>query len=160
MDKNPRGSATRSLHDPLPHVGAVEVEPLGLGRRANVQDTLIVTWQDQGEFTLDVVPVGEQPPGDGGLGPPTMSDQKLMHDLHVALTQRHEVDQLEVDPILTQIQDVGHTTGHTRSEVATGGPKDEHRATRHVLAAMVAQSFDDCRGAGVAYAEPLAHLTA
>src|SRR5665647_3875414 len=57
LDRNPRGSATRGLHDSLPHVGAVEVKTLGLGLGTNVQDTLIVTWQDEGELALDVVPV-------------------------------------------------------------------------------------------------------
>src|SRR5665647_3878226 len=96
VDRKPRGSATRSLHDPLPHVGAVEVKPFGLGRCPNVEDTLIVTRQDQGELALDVLPVRQQPSGNRGLGPPAMSCQKLLHDLHVAFTQRHEIDQLMV----------------------------------------------------------------
>src|SRR5664280_2678906 len=160
VDRNPRGSATRGLHDSLPHVGAVEVKTLGLGLGTNVQDTLIVTRQDEGELTLDVVPVREQPSGNGGLGPPTMSGQKLQHDLLITLTQRQEVGHLTVDPTRTQIQDIGHTTGHTRCEVATSGPKDEHGATGHVLATVVAHSFDHCRGTRVAHTEPLADLAA
>src|SRR5450759_5879971 len=99
VDRNPRGSATRGLHDSLPHVGAVEVKTLGLGLGTNVQDTLIVTWQDEGELALDVVPVREQPSGNRRFGPTTMSGQKLLHDLNIELTQGHEVHELTVDPV-------------------------------------------------------------
>src|SRR5665811_967382 len=97
VDRNPCGSATGSLHDPFPYLGAVEVEPLGLRGCANVQNPLVVARQDESETALVVVPACEQPSGDSGLGPLTMLGQQLVHDLHVTVTQRHQIDEVVVD---------------------------------------------------------------
>src|SRR5665647_1158922 len=159
VDRNPCGSATGSLHNPFPYLGAVEVESLGLRGSANVQNPLVVTRKDESETALVVVPACEQPSGDGGLSPLPMLDQELVYDLYVIAAQRHQIDKIVIDAVLAQIQYIGHTTGHTGSEVATGRPKDQDGATRHVLTAVVTQSFDHRGGAGVANAESLAHLT-
>jgi hypothetical protein len=88
-----------------------------------------------------------------------MLDQELVHHLYVVVTQRHQIDEIVIDTVLAQIQHIGHATGHTGGEVATGRPKDQDGATRHVFAAVVPQSFDHRGGTGVAHAESLAHLT-
>lgn len=69
-----------------------------------------------------------------------------------------EVDQLGVQVVLEVLVRVVHerdATGHARTEVAAGLAEDDDLATRHVLAAVVADAFDDGRGSGVADREAL-----
>ena len=50
----------------------------------HVEDALVVPGQDEGEAGADVVPVREQPSGDGGVGPLPVLDEQVVHDLLVA----------------------------------------------------------------------------
>jgi hypothetical protein len=50
--------------------------------------------------------------------------------------------------------------GHAGGEVAAGGADDHDAAAGHILATVIANAFDDCVGAAVADAKPLAgHAT-
>ena len=55
-----------------------------------------------------------------------------------------------------EIEHVGDAAAHAGREIATRLAQDHGPAAGHVLAAMIADSLDDRRGAAVADAEPLA----
>src|SRR5690606_33836304 len=46
-----------------------------------------------------------------------------------------------------------------RAEVLAGGSEDDHEATGHVLAAVIADTFDDRDRAGIAHAEAFARAS-
>ena len=54
------------------------------------------------------------------------------------------------------VQDEGLAAAHAGREVAPRGPEDDDAAAGHVLAAVVADAFDDGLGAAVAHGEALA----
>ena len=55
----------------------------------------------------------------------------------------------------SRVPDVGDAAGHAGREVAARGAENHRAAAGHVLAAVVADAFDDGLGAAVAHAEPL-----
>ena len=62
--------------------------------------------------------------------------------------------------VVVQVEHVGRAAGHAGGEVAADRPEDDDGAAGHVLAAVVADAFDDGGRAGVAHREPLADETA
>lgn len=69
-----------------------------------------------------------------------------------------DVDELPVAMGLERMRrivDVGHATVHARREVDAHLAQDEHAPTRHVLAAVVADSLDDQVRTRVARGEAL-----
>src|SRR6476620_7380930 len=75
--RKPWGSATGSLHDPVPHVGSVEVEALGRGLAPDVEDTLVVARQHECDALTGTGPVVEQALGDGRVGPSRVALEQL-----------------------------------------------------------------------------------
>ena len=51
---------------------------------------------------------------------------------------------------------VGEATGHTGTDVATGGTEHHHHATGHVLERVVTSALNHCLTFRVAHREPLA----
>src|SRR5690349_24432549 len=95
--RKPWGSATGSLHDPVPHVGTVEVEALCLGGGADVEDALVVAGKDEREALAGGRPVVEQGLCDRRAGPPHVPLEQATQRRVVVGTQRPEVDELAVD---------------------------------------------------------------
>src|SRR6185295_5171695 len=53
-------------------------------------------------------------------------------------------------------EDVGDAAGHARRKIPSGPAEDDDAAAGHVLAAMIADAFDDGQRAAVSHGEPLA----
>ena len=109
------------------------------------------------------VPVLEQPLGHREPVSPAWRVTVSRSKTAVFVVEGLEVDHLEVDPlgeVAVGVVDVGDATRHARPEVPTRRAEDDDPSTGHVLAAVVADTFDDRRGARVAHAEALAHLSA
>ena len=53
------------------------------------------------------------------------------------------------------IEDERETAAHSRGEIATGAAEHDDGSSRHVLAAVIADSFDHCYRAAVAHREAL-----
>src|SRR6478752_5358541 len=118
--RKPWGSATGSLHDPVPHFGSVEVEALLLGLGPDVEDTLEVAREHEREPLARSLPVVEQGAGDGRLGPPDVALEQLAERLLVGGPERQEVDHLAVDEVGVEVEHEGDATGHAGREVASG----------------------------------------
>ena len=58
------------------------------------------------------------------------------------------------------IEHVGDATAHSRGEIPARAAEHDDHATRHVFAAMVADTFDHGEGAAVSYREALARQAA
>jgi len=56
---------------------------------------------------------------------------------------------LLLDEAAGGVPDERQAAGHARTEGGTRRPENEHRSTGHVLAGVVAHTFDDGGGAGV-----------
>src|SRR5687768_7606876 len=85
--RKPWGSATGSLHDSVPDLGAVEVEALGLGGGTHVEDTLVVAGKDEREAATGRLPVLEQPRRHGGSRVLAVALEKATDDVDVVRTQ-------------------------------------------------------------------------
>src|SRR5690606_41531118 len=68
----------------------------------------------------------------------------------------HQLVVVSVNKVLIEIQHVCKATGHTGTEVVAGVAQYGHQTARHVFAAMVAHTFDNCVSAGVTHRETLA----
>ena len=55
-----------------------------------------------------------------------------------------------------RVEHVGDAAAHAGSEVAAGRAEHDDAPAGHVLAAVIADAFDDRQGAAVAHGEPLA----
>ena len=78
-------------------------------------------------------------------------------ELAVLVVERVQVDHLGVHPHRIEVEHVGDAAGHARAEVAAGRAQHDDPATRHVFAAVVADTLHDRGRAGVAHGEPLPH---
>src|ERR1700722_9014480 len=54
------------------------------------------------------------------------------------------------------VEDLGQPTRHARAKVLTGGTQHDYQTARHVLAAMVSNTFHHRQGPGVAHGKALA----
>src|SRR5690606_8373893 len=88
--RKPWGSATGSLHDPVPDLGAVQVEALGLGCGTHVEDTLVVAGKDEREAATGRLPALEQPGRDGRAGVLAVALEQAADDVDVARAQRRD----------------------------------------------------------------------
>jgi hypothetical protein len=152
--RKPWGSATGSLHDPVPDLRAVEVEALGLRLGTDVEDALVVAGSTS-EKRDQRVPVGQQP-GATADSVHWSGVRRGARDACRSSGRRGEVDELGVDQFRREVEDVGHSPGHPGREVAARWAEDQDGATGHVLAAVVTDALDDGGRARVAHAEPLA----
>ena len=80
----------------------------------------------------------------------------------VLLAEIHQRDQIDhrrialAFELVEFVEDERDAATHARREVATGAAEHDDGAARHVFAAVVADTFDDCDRAAVPYREPLA----
>src|SRR6516164_6497922 len=100
-------------------------------------------------------------PGAGGCG--NVPLEQRLEVLHVRLhglgMYAADVDELvvvAVDEIALEVEYVGEAAGEAGPEVDPGAPKHAYRSTRHVLAAVIAGTFDHRYRARVAHRETLA----
>src|SRR4029079_12791090 len=87
------------------------------------------------------------------------------HEVVHLLDLRRVVQLAEADHLLVTaprerarlvVEHVGDAARHAGGEVAPGRPDDDDAAAGHVLAAVIADAFDDGAGAAVAHGEPFA----
>src|SRR6478609_12224016 len=154
--RKPWGSATGSLHDPVPHFGSVGVEALLLRLGPDVEDTLEVAREHEREALARSRPVVEQRLCHRRLGPRDVALEQLAQRTLVLVAQREEVDHLAVDEVGVEVEDVGHAARHAGREVATRLSEQDRSTTGHVLAPVVADALDHRVSTGVADAEALA----
>ena len=88
----------------------------------------------------------------GEIGVPLEQPEEV---LALVALERDQRDQLVVHEPLVRVEQVRHATGHAGAEVASVRAEDDDRASRHVLAAVVADPFDHCGRTRVADAEAL-----
>ena len=101
-------------------------------------------------FTNFAVIVGhcfEHAVGDGAAGVLAVALEQAAHEVDVlGVVQRLEVDHLLVAAdveVAVRVVDVGDAAAHAGREVAPGLADDDDAAAGHVLAAVVADAFDD-----------------
>src|SRR5690625_2438129 len=142
--RNPRGSAMSGLHDRLERIPAL---PRGI--RTRDEHALVVARHDLGQPRDDAVPGLQQAGGKSGAGLLLVPHHEVTHQRDVVVVQRFDVDHAGVDSGGLQVQHVGDTAGHPGSDIAPGAAEDQRRASGHVLARVVAGSFDDGGDPGV-----------
>ena len=108
-----------------------------------------------------VVPVVENPLRAAAAGQVEVARDQISDDLHILrVEQRLEIDRGQIAALLGEIaalvEHVGDAAAHAGGEIAAAGAEHEHQAVGHVLAAVVADAFDDRGRAGVANREALA----
>ena len=76
-----------------------------------------------------------------------------------SVEERLEIDHLAIAPareVAVGVEHIGDAAAHAGREVAPGPPEHDHPPAGHVLAAVIADTFDHDRRAAVADAETLA----
>src|SRR4029077_2053907 len=103
--------------------------------------------------------VVEHPPCDLAPGVPEVILHQAVDQPDVRLVdqrlQLHHVDVASLAEAPLAVEHEGHPAAHPRAEVPAGGPEHHHHPTGHVLAAVVADALDHCRGAAVPDGEAL-----
>src|SRR5262245_12003846 len=99
--------------------------------------------------------LGQQRRRSRRAGQPGVALEQPEEALPVLLVELHQRDQLVVDETAVGIEQEALTAGHARAEVAPVRTEHDHGATRHVLAGVVADTFDHSDGTGVADRESL-----
>src|SRR5207244_2239735 len=105
-------------------------------------------------------PVGQQAGRERAARVPHVPLQQLEHQLHVVFTiERFEIHELGIaawSERRLRIVDVRDTAAHAGCEIASGLAEHDDTAAGHVLAAMIADAFDDGDGSAVADRETFA----
>src|ERR1700685_851246 len=116
--------------------------------------------QHPDEFRAVAVPVGQDPFGELAPSVLMMAHNQRVNPLYlVVAADRPKFDHPGVAARIEStviVEHVGDSAAHSGGEIAPGAAEHDHRAARHVLAAMVADTFDDRRRAAVAHRETLA----
>src|SRR6266852_1671417 len=116
--------------------------------------------QDFDELADIAVPVVEDALGRSAPGVLMVAHDERVDALYLlAVAERSQLDHPGVAAVVEAgviVEHVGDSTAHPGGEVAPGAAQHDHRAARHVLAAMVADTLDDRRRAAVAHREALA----
>ena len=125
------------------------------------QDALVLVREDLDELGLLTGPVLEDPCGARAAGEVAMAREQGAEFFDVfRVDQRFEIDAGLVaaarGEVALIVVDVGDAAAHAGGEVAAGGTEDDDEAVGHVLAAVVADAFNNGGGAGVADGEALA----
>src|SRR5215471_3612217 len=88
-----------------------------------------------------------------------MALDQPVNQLHIArLDYRLQIDGSEIGALLGEIsaliKHVSDAAAHASREIPSAGAEHDHQSVRHVLAAVVANTFHHGRSAGVAHREP------
>jgi len=81
--------------------------------------------------------------------------------LHALRVDAMNVDQsvvITIDESSVEIEYIGKPPGHAGAKVDAVTPEDNHTAVRHVFTTVVANTFDDSRGAGISNRKSFARL--
>src|SRR6266550_942271 len=120
----------------------------------------VLAWDNGDEIPLRFIPLGERALRTRTAGVPGVLLHQMSYQVAVTeIDERHEIDHGCVALRLQLIELVEHerdSTTHSRGEVATGATEHDDGATGHVLAAVIADPFDDGDSPAVAHSEPLA----
>src|ERR1700678_4523287 len=87
-----------------------------------------------------------------------MACDEILHDLQIlCFDQGLEIDRAEVAALFGKIalliENISHAATHARSEISATRSQHQYGSLRHVLAAVVANAFDNGGGTGVAHGE-------
>src|SRR5579875_144261 len=120
-----------------------------------LQNLAVLRRHDLDEPRLIVIPVVQNSPGKLAFSVLIVARDKHPHLTALArIVQWFELDHSHVAAALEvacRIQHVRYTAAHSSREVASGATQDDHHASRHVLASVVAHSLDDRDRATVAH---------
>ena len=137
---------------------------LGLLRGLLRHDSLVVCRQDFDEAGKSTCEVEQDACGQLGASVVVVVlDETAQEGNLLRILQTRQLHHLGVDltlEVVVQVQDVGDASGHTSSEVPAGAAEDNDTTASHVLASVVADTFDDCSGTRVADGEALCSYTA
>ncbi|GJD02058.1 hypothetical protein ColKHC_10883 [Colletotrichum higginsianum] len=146
--------------------GQVVLGTLGLGGLGGLlrEDTLVVDRHDLDKTRQGPVEVYQDASSKLGAGVVVvvLDDTTEVGDLG-GLLYGFGLDHLGVElgqEVLVDIEDVGNTTRHAGSEVATSAAQNDDTTASHVLTAVVTNALDDSRGTRVADGESLGSNTA
>ena len=129
-----------------------------------VVDMLVLNRHDLNEFLDVTAPVVEHLLGQFGTGAEVVTTDEVVQLVAGCLVfherQFHHVHIAEVIERMVGVPYIGYTSTHTCGEVAACLSEYHDATTGHVLAAMVACTFDDGNGTAVADGKALAYPTA
>src|SRR2546423_2778323 len=112
------------------------------------------------EAVLRFLPLSKSAFGARTPGVPSMLLDEMPHLLALSeIGEWHEVDHRRIALLLQLIEFIEHErdpSAHPRPKIAPGAAEHDDGAPGHVLAAVVANSFDHCQRAAVADGEALA----
>src|SRR5450755_427296 len=113
-------------------------------------------WEDFDESRVYVVPVIENPLGATAASQVHVARNKIADNLHIlTFKQRFEVNGVEVAAFLSEIhalvENIGDAAAHASGKISAARTEHQHQPVCHVLAAMIANPFDDCGRAGIAH---------
>src|SRR5437868_2613659 len=133
-------------------------------RRCPLLQCLSVLARNHGEETvLRFLPLSKSAFGARTPGVPRMLLDEMAHLLALPeISQGYEVDHRRIAllrQLIEFIENERDSATHPRSEIASGATQDDDSAASHVLAAVVANSFDHCQRSAVANSEALARYT-
>src|SRR5450631_234735 len=112
--------------------------------------------EDFDESRVHVVPVIENPLGATAASQVHVTRNKIADNLHIlTFKQRFEVNGVEVAAFLSEIhalvENIGDAAAHASGKISAARTEHQHQPVCHVLAAMIANPFDDCGRARIAY---------
>ncbi len=150
----------RSAYPPLTSTCRRSLALAGPPSTLLVEDPPIVDRHDLDELRDRPVPVAQQASGDRALGVAGVLDQEVADLLDVlGLLELLEGDHVEVAAsreLAGLVEDERGAPAHPGGEVPPGRADHDGDAAGHVLAAVVADPFDDGQRPAVPDAEPLA----
>src|SRR5271165_4042613 len=105
-----------------------------------------------------LLPVVEDPLGAAAAGQVHVSCHEVADELHVLLIeQRLKIDRLKIAAFFGEfsvlVEDISHSTAHAGRKIPAARTKHHNQSIRHVLAPVVADSFDHGGRPGIANSE-------
>src|SRR5450631_1650521 len=138
-----------------------KVRNVSLLAAAHAQDSFEFVREDLDESRVHVVPVIENPLGATAASQVHVASNEIADTLHILnFKQRFEVDGVEVAAFLSEIhalvENISDTTAHASGKISAARTEHQHQPVCHVLAAMIANAFDDRGRSGIADRKTLA----
>ena len=114
------------------------------------------------EFCPEGFPICENVLGTLAVGGFEVTVDQALYQLDVVvIVERDNFNHLvvvELFELILEVEDKGQAAAHAGAEVLARAAEDEHGAVGHVLAAVIADTFDDRCAAGIANAKPFTGL--
>src|SRR5262249_51529418 len=123
------------------------------GARLCGQHTLVIARHHLDEFRHHLVPVAQHARTETAAGVIDVLTDERQHRLDiVSIVEWFEIDHLvSAQPLESPggVEDVRDAAAHAGGEVPPGRAEDDDAPARHVLATVIADAFDDGKGAAV-----------